>query len=330
LVSVIRKSGEDLIGIVDDILSLSKVEAGKLTLEKAPVNLAVLSENLIELFRPKAQSQGVELAWSMDPGVPAAILTDPQRLRQILLNLLGNAVKFTEIGKVNLRITSTEDKITFHIEDTGMGIPAEKIPTLFDPFVQADSSTTRRFGGSGLGLAIVSRFVAAMQGSVEVSSVAGQGSTFRVQLPLEIATLAPVLPTPSETATASGLTVLLAEDNPVNQMVFLRMLERLGCAVKTANNGQEALSILGQNTVDLVLMDCQMPMLDGYETTLAIRSWGGNFTGLPIIALTASAMESDRQRCFSVGMNDFLSKPLVMANLEQKLAQWGTKEKSHP
>jgi signal transduction histidine kinase/CheY-like chemotaxis protein/ligand-binding sensor domain-containing protein len=330
LVSVIRKSGEDLIGIVDDILSLSKVEAGKLTLEKAPVDLALLCENLIDLFRPKAQSKGVELAWSMDQAVPSAILTDPQRLRQILLNLIGNAVKFTEVGKVNLRISTSEAKITFHIEDTGMGIPAEKIPTLFDPFVQADSSTTRRFGGSGLGLAIVSRFVSAMQGSIEVVSTPGQGSTFRFHLPLEVATIAPVAPKPSAIAMASGITVLLAEDNPVNQMVFLRMLERLGCQVKTATNGQEALSILGQNTVDVVLMDCQMPLLDGYEATQAIRSWGGTFTDLPIIALTASAMESDRQRCFSVGMNDFLSKPLVMANLEQKLAQWGAKEKSHP
>ena len=326
LVSVIRQSGEDLVGIVDDILSLSKVEAGKLTIESAPLVVAELCESLVSLFQPKAEAQGVAIGSVIDEGVPRAILTDPQRLRQILLNLLGNAVKFTEAGEVRLRVSvdAGGGVISFEVKDTGVGIAEENIATLFDPFVQADSSTTRRFGGSGLGLAIVSRFVEAMQGSVGVESEIGKGSVFRVSLPLEAVKEAPAPERPARKASASqvGLKVLLAEDNAVNQMVFQRMLARLGCEVWVAPDGQEALNIARETEVDLVLMDCQMPVLDGYETTRALRGMGGRFSALPIIAITASAMEEDRQLCLAAGMNDFLSKPLILAALEEKLEQW--------
>lgn len=324
LVSVIRQSGEDLVGIVDDILSLSKVEAGKLTLEKAPLSIAVLCENLVGLFQPKAEAKGVSIGLSIDPGVPAHILTDPQRLRQILLNLVGNAVKFTDEGEVRLAVSTdaAAGRIIFRVEDTGLGIPADKIPTLFEPFVQADSSTTRRFGGSGLGLSIVSRFVDAMQGSIDVESAPGRGSTFRITLPLEIAEPGESPESETTAPTPAGLRVLLAEDNPVNQLVFQKMLVRLGCSVRLANHGREALTILSQEKVDLVLMDCQMPELDGYETTRTLRAWGGEFGTLPIIALTASAMDEDRRRCYAAGMNDFLSKPVVLSALEAALARW--------
>lgn len=330
LVSVIRQSGEDLVAIVDDILSLAKVEAGMLSLERAPVQVQSLVETLIALFRPKAESKGVALRYSVDSGVPEYILGDPQRLRQVLLNLVGNAVKFTDRGEVRLRVTADPEKpsITFQVEDTGLGIPAEKIPTLFDPFVQADSSTTRRFGGSGLGLSIVQRFVLAMDGAIEVHSTPGLGSTFRVTLPCEAAQ-APPFPAPAETplaapppAASRGITVLLAEDNAVNQMIFQKMLIRLGCEVILARHGKEALEALKTADVDLVLMDCQMPELDGYQTTREIRAWGGPFATLPVIALTASAMAEDRQNCMDAGMNDFLSKPLMFSTLEAALTQW--------
>lgn len=259
LVSVIRQFGEDLIGIVDDILSLSKVEAGRLTLETTPTPVEPLCENLVNLFQPKAQAKGIDLRYEIDADVPPSILTDPQRRRQLLLNLVGNAIKFTERGQFQLRVTSTQspDRISFHIEDTGIGIAADRIPTLFDPFVQADSSTTRRFGGTGLGLAIVSRFVDVMRGSVEVDSKLGQSSSFSVHLPLEtpvenIAVPEPVAP---RQEAPTELTVLLAKDNAVNQMVFQRMLLRLGCEVVTASNGSEAIEVAQSRYVDLVLMD---------------------------------------------------------------------------
>lgn len=327
LVSVVRQSGEDLIGIVDDILSLSKVEAGKLTLEKAEISTRTLGESLVSLFQPKAEGKGVALRLIVDDSVPDRILSDPQRLRQILLNLVGNAVKFTERGEVVLRITADQEAGTlgFHVQDTGMGIAADKIPTLFDPFVQADSSTTRRYGGSGLGLSIVRRFVEAMKGTIEVESEPNRGSIFRVTIPLEVAAapVAPITPeAPAVLSLGSGLRVLIAEDNAVNQLLFRKMLMRLGCEVRVANDGRKALEILRAETIDVVLMDCQMPELDGYETTREIRSWDGRFAQLPVIALTASAMEEDRQRCFEAGMNDFLSKPLILANLEAALSRW--------
>jgi signal transduction histidine kinase/ligand-binding sensor domain-containing protein/ActR/RegA family two-component response regulator len=327
LIAVIRQSGDDLVGIVDDILNLAKVEAGKLTLEKSSVNISALGEHLVTLFGPKAQSKGVSIQLLCHPSVPEAMQSDPQRLRQILLNLLGNAVKFTASGEVRLRITANPEAgaISFAVEDTGLGIAAAKIPGLFDPFVQVDSSTTRRFGGSGLGLSIVRRFVEAMGGCIEVESDLGRGSIFRVILPFEPAPEIPAAaisaPPPAQRM-ESGLTVLLAEDNLVNQMVCQKMLTRLGCQVIVANHGREALEALRTAQVDLVLMDCQMPELDGYQTTRELRAWGGTFENLPVIALTASAMAEDRQHCFDAGMNDFLSKPLMLTALEAALARW--------
>ena len=327
LVEVIRQSGEDLVSIVDDILCLAKVEAGKIRLERAPVEVYGLGESLLALFQAKADAKGVGMRLVVEPGVPRLILSDPQRMRQILLNLVGNAIKFTERGEVRLRVSADASLITFHVEDTGMGISPAALLTLFEPFVQADSSTTRRFGGSGLGLSIVRRLVEAMGGRVSVESEVAVGSVFRVTLPLEaleecepeeqVAVVAH-----TESLAQLGLRVLLVEDNPVNQMIGAKMLSRLGCAVTVANHGQEALEKLQTATVDLVLMDCQMPELDGYAATRAIRARGGEFARLPIVALTASAMEDERQRCLDAGMDDFLSKPIMLLSLETALRRW--------
>jgi signal transduction histidine kinase/ligand-binding sensor domain-containing protein/ActR/RegA family two-component response regulator len=329
LVTVIRQSSDDLVGIVDDILSLSKVEAGMLTLEKTSIDLRLLCESLLLLFQPKAQAKGVTMWLSWDTDVPARVMGDPQRLRQVLLNLVGNAVKFTELGAVRLRVSvAGEGQICFEVSDTGIGVPRDKLATLFDPFVQADSSTTRRFGGSGLGLAIVQRFVNAMEGRISVESEPGRGSVFRVTLPLATAGELPGAPPPplEQLGTPGvGTTVLLAEDNRVNQLVFQRMLARLGYQVRLANHGGEALSILSDEHVDVVLMDCQMPELDGYQTTRTLREWGGQYRELPVIALTASAMDEDRKECFAAGMNDFLSKPVVLGDLEEALSRWRPK-----
>ncbi len=333
LVTVIRQSGEDLVAIVDDILCLAKVEAGKLSLEVSPVSIHSLADNIVALFRPKAEAKGVAMELHIDPAVPLSIGTDPQRLRQILLNLLGNAVKFTSVGKVCLRIwtESSHNTVVFRVEDSGIGIAPEKIPTLFEPFVQADSSTTRRFGGSGLGLSIVRRFVDALGGDIHVEAELGRGAVFQVTIPfqpieaLESAPPAPDPDPPQPAPSTHGLTVLLAEDNAVNQLIFQKMLLRLGYQVIVANHGREALAALKESQIDLVLMDCQMPELDGYQATREIRAWGGIYAGLPVIALTASAMEEDRQNCFDAGMNDFLSKPLMLSTLQEALARWAPK-----
>lgn len=329
LVSVIRQSGEDLVGILDDILSLAKVEAGKMDLEKVAVHLPSLAANLVALFRPKAEAKGVSIQFQLDPNVPEFILSDPQRLRQLLLNLVGNAVKFTDHGQVRLLVTSDRDakSIHFAVEDSGLGIPSDKMCGLFEPFVQADSSTMRRFGGSGLGLSIVRRFVDAMGGSVEVESELGRGSIFRVTLPLEIAPEgAAVAAAPAieglEPKPQTGTTVLLVEDNLVNQMVARKMLEKLGCRVTVAGNGRQALAALREENFNLVMMDCHMPEVDGYQATRELRTWGGDFQHLPVIALTANAMAEDRQACLDAGMNDFLSKPIMLARLATAVARW--------
>ncbi len=332
LIGVVRKSGDDLVNIVDDILNLSKADAGKLMLERVPVSIPALCENLITLFHAKAKSQHIALSYELDATVPDVILSDPQRMRQVLLNLVGNAVKFTEHGEVRLLVMKDAEakRIVFDVRDTGPGIPEEKIPKLFDPFVQADSSTTRKYGGSGLGLAIVKRFVEAMQGSVEVESEVGAGTVFRVRLPLELPSLAkpdsaPAADTPGIAGVESvpqGLNVLLVEDNATNQMLFHRMLLRLGCQVFLAGNGAEALDHLKRNDVDLVLMDCRMPVLDGFAATRQLRAMGGKYADLPVIAITASAMNEDRKACLEAGMSDFLSKPLMLNALTEKLSLW--------
>ncbi|MBY0506941.1 MAG: response regulator [Bryobacteraceae bacterium] len=331
LVSVIHQSSEDLVSIVDDILCLAKVESGKMSLERAVVDVRAMGESLVALFQSKAQLKGVAVRFALELEAPPFVWSDPQRLRQILLNLLGNAVKFTEKGEICLgvRVDTPARTMTFRVQDTGLGIPADAIPTLFHPFVQADSSTTRRFGGSGLGLSIVQRLVEAMGGQVRVESELGCGSTFEVTLPYEAAPMAaePALAEsssgmPGTGMTGVGMTVLLVEDNPVNQMISQRMLLRLGCAVVLADDGLKALQALRTTSIHLVLMDCQMPELDGYGATRAIRSWGGEFARLPIVALTASAMNDERQRCLDAGMDDFLTKPLMLASLDRALARW--------
>jgi two-component system, sensor histidine kinase len=318
---------------VDDVLNLARVESGKLSLEKLAVNLRDMCEHLIALFRAKAEAKAIGIGFEIEENVPERILSDPQRLRQLLLNLLGNAVKFTERGDVKLLVAAQADRntITFTVEDSGLGIESSKIPSLFDPFVQADSSTTRKFGGSGLGLAIVRRFVDALGGTISVHSELGQGSSFRVSLPLEVPASIESAEAPAVApVVAEGLRVLLAEDNRVNQLVFQKMLLNLGCQVSLANHGRETLEILRRERVDLVLMDCQMPELDGYAATREIRQWGGAFAALPIIALTASAMAEDRERALACGMNDFLSKPLLLPTLREALARWRPAESPSP
>ncbi|MCC6651728.1 MAG: response regulator, partial [Candidatus Eisenbacteria bacterium] len=253
-------------------------------------------------------------------------LGDPGRLRQVLMNLLGNAVKFTESGGITVRVTrppNREDRFRIEVRDTGIGIPADLQQTLFSAFTQADSSTTRKFGGTGLGLAISRQLVDLMGGTMELISQPGIGSTFSFELPLREAD---VLPDDELEEVAKRFRcharILVVEDNAVNQLVARRQLERYGARVDVAANGVEALEAMERSPYDLILMDCQMPEMDGFEATRALRRGEGRGRDIPIVALTANAFSSDQARCREAGMNDYLTKPLRPVQLVRALLRW--------
>jgi two-component system, sensor histidine kinase len=320
-VDTIRCCGETLLGLVDDILDLSKIEAGKLTLERIPFAVDRLVNDAAALTAPMAAMRNLELVREVPSELPAAVVGDPQRLRQVLLNLLSNAVKFTEHGRVTLGVSCDQRDdgvdVTFVVRDTGVGIPADVQERIFESFTQADNSTTRRFGGTGLGLTISRRLMMAMGGALTLESEVGTGSVFRatVRLPLGTASELParMVGSPIERSEQS-LRILLAEDNPVNQKVAAALLAKMGHQVQIAENGARAVQALGAAEYDLVLMDCEMPEMDGYAATRAIRALTHR-AHVPIVAMTAYAMPEDRQRCLDAGMDDYVSKPISTERL---------------
>jgi CheY-like chemotaxis protein len=322
----IRSCSETLVRIVNDILDLSKIEAGKLVVEAIPFQLEIVLKEVMAVVAPLANARGLALLANFEPWLPPALTGDPQRLRQVLLNLLSNAVKFTDHGSVSLTVSASERdaasvKLEFTVGDTGIGIPAEVQEAIFEPFTQADSSTTRRYGGTGLGLPICRELVAAMKGRLEVKSEPGQGSRFRFTIAFPIAAGLAVQARELNSHiphTCRQLRVLLAEDNPVNRKVAVRLLERMGHRVDVVGDGKQAVAAVEAAEYDVVLMDCQMPEMDGYTATETIRRLGGR-TDLPIIAMTAHAMPEDRQRCLQAGMDDYLSKPISTEGLYQLL-----------
>ena len=322
-----RTSGRLLLALVNDILDFSALEAGKLETEHVPVALESLVHDTITMFSAEAERRGLRLGYDMDPGLPAAVLGDEMRLRQVLVNLIGNALKFTEQGEVTLRVRSRTapdggDQLLLEVTDTGIGIPPDRLDRLFLPFSQVDASTTRRYGGTGLGLAICRLVVDALGGTISVESTPAAGSTFTVCLPMEAAasTQAPQVPATrvESPRSMSQLRVLLAEDDRVNQMVAVHMLHRLGVAPVVVSDGQAAVDAALSDTFDVVLMDVHMPMMDGVEAAAAIRA------GLPpeqqprIVAITANAMEGDRERLLGSGMDAYLSKPVQLADLVRR------------
>jgi signal transduction histidine kinase/CheY-like chemotaxis protein len=320
LLSTLRTSGESMLAVLNDILDLSKFDSGHFQLERIPIRIDGLLADAINLVRPLADKKKLALVQASQ-GVAASewILGDPARIRQILLNLLGNAIKFTPTGQITVTSTWHSDHLVLTVADTGIGIAADKLPQLFQNFVQVDSSTTRLYGGTGLGLAISRRLVEAMGGSITCESRPGVGSTFSFQLPITPASPpAPLIPSAAAT-TQSGLRILVAEDNATNQRVILGLLSRLGITAVLANNGLEAVDACQRTTFDLVLMDCQMPVLDGYGATRAIHHNLGA-QAPPIVALTAHALESDRAECLAAGMCGYLTKPIVLDQLRQVIA----------
>jgi len=330
-VHVAHKSADALLAILNDILDLSKIEAGKLSLEDIPFDLRELVQELVVLHSLKAEQKGIELNSEINEQLPDVIVGDPTRVRQILVNLITNALKFTSEGEVSITINikeKTEDRVLLRIEvsDTGVGIPLDKQQKLFSAFTQADGSTTRKYGGTGLGLAIVRQLVEMMNGELGVDSDAGKGARFWFEIPMGISqTALEVSPSKSQTENRKlEGRVLLVEDNPVNEMVARKMLEKLGLDSVTATNGQQALDILESELVDAVLMDCQMPEMDGFEATRRLREREklADAVALPIIAMTANVMEGDRERCLQAGMDDYLGKPVRMDELESTLRRW--------
>jgi len=336
LVKTAASSGESLMSILNDVLDHSKIEAGKLTLAANPMSLAAIANSVAALFRANAESKGLSLLLDVDPALSEPVIGDAQRLKQVLLNLVGNAIKFTERGSVTLRLrrlSSPEGqaRVAFVVLDSGIGIPAPAIERLFQPFHQVDvDAGHRRPGGTGLGLVISQRIVEAMGGRIDVESTPGLGSTFHFLLTLEVDNSAPMpLQADSamgalyETSTPTG-TVLLVEDNPVNRVIALEMLQSLDLETIEAEHGAQALDQLARHPVELVLMDCQMPVMDGYVATQCIREREKalGLKRVPIIALTANAFDEDIAQALAAGMDAHLAKPYTRAQLREVLAAW--------
>ncbi len=328
--ATIRQSADALRVLLDDILDFSKVETGRLDLERRPVDVERVCAEVVSLLGPPARAKGLDLALRWNAGAPAGAEGDAHRLRQVLVNLVGNAVKFTERGHVHLVVDCHDAPggiraLRFEVEDTGIGIAKEAQARVFEAFRQADGSMTRRFGGTGLGLAISQRIVEAMGGKIEIRSEPGKGSTFSfaLRLPAAIVTAAE----PPETAggpVPSGLHVLVVDDIPTNARVVGHILRRLGCTFDVALGGNQALEAMARRTYDLVFMDCQMPDLDGFETTRQVRrSESGTSRHQVIVALTANAMPGDHARCLEAGMDDFLAKPVQPDAVAARLRRWG-------
>ena len=335
---VIQTSATSLMTILNDILDFSKIEAGRVELEAIKFDPRRVVEEVIGLMNEDARRKGIALAARVAPTVPASLRGDPTRLRQVLLNLVGNAIKFTEHGGVLLRATiegepSAPNRLRFEIQDTGIGITPETRKLLFEPFRQADGSTTRCYGGTGLGLAISRRLVELMGGLIGVESQPGKGSLFWFTATFEIdATISTgtspltLVDGPAALAGAVGddiaPRILVAEDNVVNREVALRMLDRLGYRVDVVEDGRGAIEAASNLLYDAILMDCQMPIVDGFEATATIRLLDGPAARTPVIALTASAMHGDRERCLAAGMDDYITKPVRRAVLSETLRRW--------
>ena len=312
-----QSSAKSLLGILNNILDLSKIEAGHCEITPVVFRLRPLIAEVLEVVRPAAESKGLRLDSSFEPGVPEALTADELRIRQVLVNLLGNAVKFTEHGSVELQVCATSSggdtvELGFAVIDTGIGIGAEKQSTIFEAFQQADNSATRRYGGTGLGLAISKRLVGLMGGEISVKSAPDCGSTFRFTIAARVVSRMQPAAEPAPAAPVRKLRVLVADDNAVNRQVAGRLLERRGHLVSQARDGEEALrATIEKDPFDVILMDVQMPVMDGLAAAQAIRSLADpERNGIPIVALTASALAGDRERCLAAGMNGYLAKPL--------------------
>ena len=330
----VARSGEHMLSIIDDILDIARIETGKVELTLGDFDLRETIEEAVVPARLEAGAKGLEFAVHVTADIPRRVHGDDARTRQVLMNIVFNAVKFTEQGSVHVLVarTGSGDRVRFEVTDTGIGIDPDRLEKMFEPFMQADVSLTRVYGGNGLGLAIARKLVERMGGTIGADTEPGAGSTFHFELDLPVgAESAPAHQTRQRDALmesrplpADAPAVLVVEDSPVNRVVATRVVERCGYHVHAVNNGQEALDALSARHYAAILMDCQMPELDGYEATREIRRREGSDRHTPIIAMTAHAMNGDRERCLLAGMDDYISKPVRAHSLAELLAHWVT------
>jgi len=340
LIDILMESGEQMLAVVDDILDFSKLDNGHVLLECLPVNPGEILRSLRDSLRKQWQDKGLDLIVTVEEPLPP-IFGDPVCLRQVLGNLLNNAIKFTHAGRIEVFAHAADGRIHYAVADTGIGIPCENLDTIFEEFSQAASSTTSKFGATGLGLAITQRLIRLMRGELHVESEVGVGASFSFSLPVEGAigrndaaalVTAAVLAAPAVAPQPGTIRVLLAEDNRINQMVSRRMLTRAGCEVVVAADGQEAVDSFDGQPFDLILMDMQMPVLDGLAATREIRRKEAEMQlrPVPIIAVTANASKADRERCLAAGMDDFLAKPVKMNGLVATIERWSRRAVAVP
>ncbi len=334
-VQIIKQSGSVLMSILSDVLDFSKIEAGKMLLDFHSFSLKDLLSDISVAFEPELNKQQIALRCQVSTDVPDIIISDPNRLRQILFNLLGNSVKFNQKnGVINLHVSTFDDKnnhvnsgeficIQFKVEDTGIGIPSEHKERIFESFTQADRSVTRQFGGTGLGLRICKQLCQLMGGDIHLESAEGIGTSVMFRIPVKTgsAIKQSQISLAQSTKMAQETRILLVEDNPINRQVACALLKALGYTINIAENGENAIDSILVNNYDIVLMDCQMPIMDGYEATRRLRE-EEKFKNLPIIAMTASVTKEERMRCKEVGMNDFIAKPIDMRSVKATLSKW--------
>lgn len=338
-IQYVKSASETLLFLINDILDYSRIEAGKMELEKIPFDLHVLVQDSVKLFIPVAAGRGTELHTYISENVPVYVKSDPLKLRQVLNNIIGNAVKFTENGSVSVKVCLDDEipgiagnALRFEISDTGIGMSAEVRAKLFQVFTQADASTTRKYGGTGLGLAISKKIIDLMGGDIEVKSEPEKGSTFIIRTVVELAAPDEIESLAAETfektaaeaapASAKKARILLVEDIAANRRLAMAMLQKMGFEVYTAENGKEAVDLCNTEKYDLLLMDCQMPEMDGYEASVLIKASGEKNSKTPIIAMTANAFESDREKCLASGMDDYISKPISRQKLEECIKRY--------
>ncbi|MBN1764708.1 MAG: response regulator [Sedimentisphaerales bacterium] len=329
----IKKAGKQLLKVINDILDLSKIEAGKIEVEHISCSVDDVLKSLETCMLPAARSKNIEFDIITNDDVPRILRTDPLKLEQCLINLVGNAIKFTDTGHVHVKVSLGERNhqsfILFEVEDTGVGIPEDKIGRIFESFTQADGSTTRKYGGTGLGLAITRKLAGLLQGKISVSSKPGKGSVFTLQIPAEEDVNTPETcviqdryqyePDDIQEEIKFNGHVLVVEDNPLNQRIFISYLRMLGLEVALAEDGLKAIDAVNEQTFDLIFMDIQMPYLNGYEATRQIRQMG---VRTPIVAVTAFAMDGDAEKCYQAGCDDYLPKPIVRQKILEVIGNY--------